>query len=157
MIWKLTRWSPNLNLKTTNGSESTKGSLINLQSILFPSVQPCTNLLDTFCWNPSHPVHLLTEVHLCLPAWCPLQSMVQSMPLCIPDVIITLSSHLNCHAEQFKFDECNNPRCPPNCRTLFPFRTVRTELAKSYNLRWNSLHISCRPQEIGWIHRTYND
>lgn len=30
----------------------------------------------------------------------------------LPDVIITLLSHLNCPAEQFKFDKCNNPRCP---------------------------------------------
>jgi hypothetical protein len=40
------------------------------------------------------------------------RSKVQSTATQLPDVIITLLSHLNCPAEQFKFDKCNNPRCP---------------------------------------------
>lgn len=160
MFWEITWWSPNLNWK--QGMDLTiRGSLINLQSILFTPVQPCTNLPDTFCWNPPHPVHLLAEVHLCLPAWCPLQSKVpdpgpvdaSAYPMWLlhsfPIWIATPSNS--------NLTSSNNPRCPPNCRTLFTFRTVRTELAKSYNLRWNSILISCRPQEIGRIHGTDND
>lgn len=67
---KITWWSPNLNWKQL----TTKGSLINLQSILFLPVLQFTDLPDTFCWNLPHKMHFLAEVP-------PLLACVMSSPV----------------------------------------------------------------------------
>lgn len=95
---------------------TTKGSLINLQSILFSPVLQCTSLLDTFCWNPPHPNCIFSQksTSACLRD---VHSSPRSSPVPpatpLPDVIITalFPSELPRRTTQI-WQACNNPRCP---------------------------------------------
>lgn len=101
-------------LKTTNGSDNQrKPNQLTKYPLL--ACAPMHKLAGHFLLNLDASTNAFSRRSPLLLACVMSSPAPKSSPVLsplLPDVIITLFSHLNCHAEQSKFDKCNNPRCP---------------------------------------------